>query len=448
MVAIGLDIGTTTICALVIDSRSGDVLKSVTLPNDSQINGKPFERLQNPEAILNTCKALVESLVSEFAPVSCIGISGQMHGIVYLDKNGNSASPLYTWQDMSANLPFGESQSYAARLSELSSYKAATGFGAATYFYHNEKRLVEKDAVCFCTIHDYVALRLTGKTAPLVHASNAASFSLFDLASMSFDISAVEKSGLSYSFFPQTTADAAVLGEYSGIPVAVAIGDNQASFIGSVNNFKDCLLINIGTGSQISFATNILEEAEGTELRPCFEGQMLRVGSSLCGGRAFAILEKFLAASASLVTDKNVSSAYQAIDNYLASNGEPPEPLLVSTKFSGTREAPEERGFIQNIGIENFTPGHLIWGVLHGIVDELAQMYLNAKGSGHKFLIGSGNGLRKNPALQKLFSKKFSLSLKIPFHNEEAAFGAALFALNASGIYSGIEKAQELIKYR
>ena len=46
MYVLGLDIGTTTICAVVTGSDSGAIVKSVTLPNDTAIEGLPFERLE------------------------------------------------------------------------------------------------------------------------------------------------------------------------------------------------------------------------------------------------------------------------------------------------------------------------------------------------------------------------------------------------------------------
>ena len=40
--------------------------------------------------------------------IAVIGITGQMHGIVYTDCNGMAISPLYTWQDGRGNLPYGD----------------------------------------------------------------------------------------------------------------------------------------------------------------------------------------------------------------------------------------------------------------------------------------------------------------------------------------------------
>ena len=72
-----------------------------------------------------------------------------------------------------------------------------------------------------------------------------------------------------------------------------AIGDNQASFLGSVGMQAGAALVNMGTGGQISLLSDQYFEAPGIEARPLKKGKYLLVGSSLCGGRAYAALERF-----------------------------------------------------------------------------------------------------------------------------------------------------------
>ncbi len=449
MNVIGLDIGTTTVCAVVVDSETGKVLRSVTEPNDTFIESSaPYERIQSPALILAKCSDIVGRLCSEFSPVACIGVTGQMHGILYCDKNGSAISPLYIWQDESGNERFDRCHSYAAYLTEETGHKMASGFGCTTYFVHANTNAVPKNAVCFCTIHDYVAMRLTGRETPLVHVSDAASFGLFDLKTLRFDWAAVQKVGLDISLFPEITKEFEPVGYYKdSIPVCVAVGDNQASFLGSVRDTEHSVLVNLGTGGQISFLTRSVDDA-GLEIRPCYGENYLCVGSSLCGGRAFALMEEFLRKTAEFVTGKQVKSAYPAIDEFLADNPVLHDPLRVSTRFAGTREHPSERASVTNLGLDNFTPQHLILGVLDGIADELLSMYMSSDHGGrHTSMIGSGNGLRKNPALQRLLSERFGMKLLIPVHREEAAFGAALTGMTAAGLAENIEQAQKLISY-
>ena len=69
----------------------------------------------------------------------------------------------------------------------------------------------------------------------------------------------------------------------------------------------------------------------------------------------------------------------------------------------GTRENPGVRGSIRNISQDNFTPGHLICGVLEGMARELYNMYGKIRsqtGEADK-VTASGNGIRKNKVLQQ-----------------------------------------------
>ncbi len=445
MKVIGLDIGTTTVCGIVLDCENGKICKTVTLPNDSFLAGKPYEKIQSPEIILRKVTALCEELCAEFSPVA-IGVSGQMHGIVYLDENGKAVSPLYTWQDESADQPV-DGTTYAVKLSNLTGYKMASGFGGSTYYYHTCNQLVPEDAVCFCTIHDYVAMTLAGRKTPLVHASDAASFGLFDLNTRAFDEKAIQAAGLNRELFPQVTASFAVLGEYHGAKVCTALGDNQASFLGSMKNPEQGLLVNMGTGGQVSMLCSPGMNPAGMELRPLNEDMNLAVGCSLCGGRAFAALADFFSACCEMVNGEKPKNIYAAMDRALAVQTEQePDALNIRTTLCGTREDPSLRGEIQNLGIENFTPTAMMNGFLDGMVEELWTM---AKEAGCKasFLVGSGNGIRKNIPLQKRFSDALDLPMNIPLHHEEAAFGAVLSALVACGIKKDLPQAAELIQY-
>lgn len=452
MKAIGLDIGTTTVCAIVLDGESGKVVKSITLPNDTFVtDAKPFEKIQDPEKILAKALQTVDSLLSEFDDVVSIGVTGQMHGLLYINEKGEAVSGLYIWQDGSANEIYKDGKTYAQHLTELTGYKMASGFGAATYFCHSENNAVPSDAVKICTIHDYAAMKLAGLTKPIMHTSDAASYGLFDIKNACFDKSAIAKAGLDAEMFPDVTADCTVLGKKDGrIPVSVAIGDNQASFLGSVCDVDDCLLVNVGTGSQISFASKAETAPHGLEIRPCIGDGKLMVGSSLCGGRAFALLEKFFRETAQLVTGEKCDSAYKGIDAFLENTVSVEEPIEFSTLFCGTREEPEKRAVISGLGLDNFTPGHFIFGVMHGMADELYEMYekgVSVCKEKPRLLIASGNGIRKNKALQKIVSEVFGMELKIPRHKEEAAYGSAIFSLTSAGIYGTIQSALQLIQY-
>lgn len=103
--------------------------------------------------------------------------------------------------------------------------------------------------------------------------------------------------------------------------------------------------------------------------------------------------------------------------------------IKVETTFDGTRVNPEKSGSITQVSSENFTPEDFCYGVLKGMSTELYQMYMTIqKGTGIKIrrMIGSGNGLRKNPVLCEIIEDMFKAELVLAECEEEAATGAAM----------------------
>jgi sedoheptulokinase len=451
MYAIGVDIGTTTISAAVFDYDKAVVADTMTIPNNASVNSAGYGRIQDPETIFESVARVIGLISNNFSPVRVIGLSCQMHGILYIGGDGTAASPFYTWEDGRGDLPTPGGGSYAAELSVLTGYGGlATGFGTVTHFYNMRNGLVPKKAEGFCGIGDYVAMRLTNLRRHRTHISNAAGFALFDHETGGFDTAAAKKAGFDTDFFPAIESGCAIFGETrDGIPVGFCIGDNQASFLGAVTIPAESVLVNIGTGAQITAAGSADYRCRELERRPLTNNMYLHVGSVLCGGRAYGALEKFFRAVSEMAGAPVKDELYGAMDALMNSGDDmPANPLVFSTAFSGTRREPNLRGSIQNIGLDNFTPAHFISGVIDGIIEELYGLYRYFDGAGMRGrLIGSGNGLRKNPLMQKRIAARFGMPLSIPLHAEEAAFGCALYALTACGVYGDLAEAQRMVKY-
>ena len=454
MKTIALDIGTTKICGILIDSQSGELLESRTCSNDSCISDTlPWEKCQDPARILSCCMSILDEFrqIAQKPPddIVSIGITGQMHGILYLDASGHAVSPLYTWQDERGSQSFSDNNTYASYLSRVTGYPMATGYGLTTHFYMVHNDLVPGEADVFCTIQDFIAMSLAHSPSPLVHSSDAASFGLFNIEKNIFDPAALQQAGIDPVLLPSVTRETKTLGlTPDGIPVSVAIGDNQASFLGSVCD-PDAVLVNVGTGSQVSARVRMAASIEGLQFRP-FAGGMLCVGSPLCGGYSYAVLKEFFMQSAGLLDQTQIpANLYQKMDAAAQEVYSAGQPLIVDTRFRGTRENPKLRGRIENISPANLTPGHLCLAVLKGICNELFSLYRKIPdGPPRTTLIGSGNGIRSSPILQQIFTDTFGLELKIPLYKEEAAYGAALFSLCASGYCRSLQEAQDKIKYR
>lgn len=425
MKAVGIDIGTTSICGIVMDIATGEIVNSFTESSNAFVETeKDWEKIQSVEKIISLAQRMLDKLVDE--NVKVIGVTGQMHGILYTDKDGNAVSPLYTWQDNRGNFPYKDT-TYAKYLGSFS------GYGNVTDFYNRENGIRPESAVSYCTIHDYFVMHLCGLKKPIIHSSNAASFGCYDL----------EKNKFYYDCNVDITADYCILGQYKGIPVSVAIGDNQASVFSTLADEND-ILLNIGTGSQVSIISDVPIVEENIETRPFFEGKYLVVGSALCGGRAYSQLKNFYCEILGYISDVDDDKVYGIMNKMLEKVDK--AGLIVDTRFAGTRSNAGICGSISGITTENFNPSQLTLGMLEGMASELFEMFklMNSNKSG---IVGSGNGIRKNPALVRVFEEMFASGMKMPKHLEEASVGAALFGLISCGVFKNAREAQKLIKY-
>ena len=428
MKVLGIDIGTTSVSLSVLDGESGEQVKAVTVGNDSFIEtAEPWARLQDAEVIRRKVLEETERILSEYQDVGGIGLTGQMHGILYVDQEGNAVSPLFTWQDGRGNQPLAGGKSPVELIDEKTGEKTYTGYGWVTHFYNRMENLVPEKTACLCTIADYLGMKLTGRKHPLIHSSMAASLGFYDLERKQFKTDLLEALGMECGMAPEITDRAAVLGEFRGVPVYAAIGDNQASVLGAAGKEPGSILVNMGTGGQISVVTDRMIRIPGIETRPFLDGTYLLAGSSLCGGRAYAVLEKFfrLYAEAAGMEDR---AQYEIMDKILRTvQGE--DKLQVRTTFQGTRTDPGRLGSIEGIREENFTPAALIRGVLEGMAQELYDMYCEMKpwiNTETTVMTASGNGFRKNRHLLEAFEKVFHKKPVLSPYQEEAACGAAL----------------------
>lgn len=430
MKILGIDIGTTTISAAVVED--GRSLGKVTRQNDSFISAEhSWERIQSPEYIRKTAFDIVKTLIAEHPDVERIGVTGQMHGIVYLDGEGTAVSPLYTWQDERGNQPYKGGQTYVQYLCRTSGYPLASGYGLVTHFYNMVNGLVPGNAAKLCTIHDYIAMELSGAHVPVTDCTDAASLGFFKVRQRCFDLEALAELGVDTDMLP-ALADGCIgfYRENPQIRVYAAIGDNQASFLGATKGNRDAVLINVGTGSQFSAYTGEYIACEGLETRPFPGVGYLLVGASLCGGRAYALLERFYRTVAEACCG-NADSCYDMMNRLLEAGDKPRDIPEIVPLFQGTRSDPELRGSITNLSPANFTPTHMTWAMLEGMTKELHDMYRKYRTkaeSAEKKLVGSGNGLRKNPHFRKVVSEVFEMPLAMSECEEEAAVGAALYA--------------------
>ncbi len=445
--SVGIDIGTTSISIAVLNIKDHCIGKTYTLPYDCNIKNICDDlNEQDPDIIYEYVQTLMDQITDEFHDIVSIGVTGQMHGILYIDKNGHAVSSLKNWQDKRGDRIFEDNTSYCRKITDITGETVPSGYGFSTLFYDSHNGLVPDDAYSFCSIMDYVAMKLTGTNSPLIHSSVANSFGLYDIRNGCFITEKTDMLGISIPHIPDVTDDYTVIGYYDSIPVSVAIGDNQASYLGSVKDIDNSILVNIGTGSQISAVTDSFDVGRDLEIRPLVKDKFIMCGAALCGGSAYAMLENFFREYVSVATGDS-SSQYEII-NSLAKTAysEQISALTVNTLFKGKRSNANLTGSILGITATNFTPGSLALGFINGICRELyeyAEGIINKKST----VIASGNAVQKIDIFKDVISDMFDLPVQTTAGCEEAATGTALFSAVASGILENVHSFSDYINY-
>lgn len=431
MFHIGIDIGTSSICGVLHNPDTGEC-ESLTKDNKAALTSSfQYEKAQDPDIIFRCVTEILDHFTSLHNEIGGIGLSGQMHGILYIDREGRAVSPLYTWQDDRGNCPYTGNQTYSEYLSDTCGHHVSTGYGLVTHFYNLKNNIVPSGAHKICTIMDYVAMRLTNRHTPVTEYSNAAALGFFDKEKLAFDTVALDKAGIDTGILPRTGPSTSSLGQYNGIPVFPAIGDNQAAFLGTVNDRNKAIHVTVGTSSQISVYTPSYVELEGIDTRPLPGGGYILVGAELCGGYAFTLLKNFFAETIRFICGKEISDEdiYTAITSVPSLQSD--LPLTVSTLFDGTRQAHDKRGEITGISTSNFLPQELVRGFARGISEALHRYYASLPEEIKEektHIVASGNGMKKNHLIHEAFLEQFGLPVVFSSSAEEAALGACKVA--------------------
>ncbi|MBT3890854.1 MAG: hypothetical protein HN617_14525 [Planctomycetaceae bacterium] len=466
-VVLGLDIGTTTITALALDANLGRTIACHSVANNTQTiqpANDPQGRSEWDAPLIlqragDCLREIAQELESRAAEISGLGITGQQHGVVLVDQNLQCVTPYINWQDrrgeLSARDLNGNHDTFidfahsliGTNAQQRHGCKLATGYmGCTLAWLHHYESLPNDCTAAF--IMDYIAA--TFATSKIVSSpSSAASSGIFDIHQQGWDLNSINALGLSSDIFPAIGKATEVLGNLSEewattmhlpaeIPIFVASGDNQASFMGTVTDPETQLLINVGTGGQVAMYSETAVDHPDLEVRPFPMGGYLLVSAGLCGGRSFAELERFFATT---LHDFTGSAPKDNLFNQMCDlAGEIPagsDGLRCSPLFTGTRSRPETRAFWEHVGLDNFTAGHLIRALLEGMARVFGEGYTMMKeGTGREMtnIVCAGNGLRENALLRECVELELQLPLHVAAAREEACIGAAMIAAAGLGI--------------
>lgn len=435
---LGIDIGTSKIAvALVMD---GQVMESGAVPSNAKILSDDGRAEQDPARIYESLLRAVGTLSSDLRrEVTSIGVTNQMHGAIFMEAAGSPTTPLITWQDDRVSQSPGFLEHLRAR-TDLPLYP---GYGITTLVWLLEQQLLPTATSSFGTVGDWLTMKLVGGDRPVTDPTGAAGMGGLDRTTRQWDQVQLARIGIPSGFLPEVVECGTVIGELTpspaaelGLPpgaaVTAALGDNQASLLATIGNPDEEVVLTLGTGGQVSVLVDGVgppSEPSGSkfEYRPFPNQRWMAAGSILAGGAAWKWLARTVGEWIVLCSGQEVAPEV-IYDRLNLLGAEADREVEVDPAFRGERFAPAARGTFRELSGEFLEIGPLTRGLARGIFRNLRGLLPEELLKPRTKLIGSGNGLRKNPLLRAMAESEFKMPLQMQPDQEEAAVGAAILA--------------------
>ncbi|CAK8677926.1 unnamed protein product [Clavelina lepadiformis] len=464
---LGIDIGTTSTKALVIDeSHASEILTCHSCYADAQIDIEKHANYneQDVNKIVASINEVLKKIsldlgTDKMAQISKIGICGQMHGCLFWKKDHISASfstfiepddvsNLITWLDARCDVNFIAS----LPISKTSPMSLSTGFGCATILWLKKNRpefLMKYD--CSGTIADYVVSRLCHLAEPIMSTQNAASWGYFDSHAKTWDRKVMELANFPMHFLPKVITPCTTIGQLKnclhGISdnatVMVAMGDMQCSVM-SCRIVPGEAVINLSTSAQLS---TVLKQSDQSRVKPDKEeiGRLpnpvikvpyfgdydLMASASLNGGAVFAnFVEMLMNWTRQFKPDVTVDEIYQ----HLLNNN--PDPNLQGSimnfvpTLNGERHQPEATASLNSIKRSDLNFPTIARSLARGILENLRSMFeAGVALDGIRHLWACGGAFAKNRLFREELENQVFNHVTVSFdRNADAAYGAALAA--------------------
>ncbi len=269
MFFLGIDLGTSSVKILAMNEQNqivGDVSKEypVYYPKDKWAE-------QNPEDWWQQTVAAVKELITKFDipsdKVRAIGFSGQMHGLVALDKDNNVLMPSILWCDNRTERECEQITQHFGKekLREFTGNKCLTGFTAPKILWVKNNMPDEFRRIAHVMLpKDYVRFRLTGNYA--TDYSDASGMLLLDVKNKCWSEPVCDYVGINRAVLPElfesyevtgTVTDDVkqTLGLSGEILVVGGAGDQAAGAIGTGTVEEGIVSVTLGT-SGVVFAAH------------------------------------------------------------------------------------------------------------------------------------------------------------------------------------------------
>jgi xylulokinase len=453
---LGIDVGTTGLKAIAIDAH-GRLLGGATAHYDVD-RPQPGWTEQRPELWWEACVEALSMLRQQEAlrdgAVVGVGLTGQMHGSVFLTEAGEVVRPAIMWNDQRTATECGlmEERIGAVRLVELTGNRALTGFTAPKLlwlqrhepenFQRTRRLLLPKD---------YLRLRLTGEYATDV--SDASGTLLFNVRERRWSRQVADELEVPWGWLPPalespdvsgrvTDEVASALGLPPGTPVVAGAGDQAAGGVGSGAVEPGIVTCSVGTSGVVFAATpEPVIDAETRLHSFCHASPGLwhLMGVMLAAGGSFRWLADTLAPLAA-----DTGSLEQRLGRLAAGAAPGSNGLLFLPYLAGERTPhadPLARGAF--IGLrEEHSLAQLARAVMEGVTFGLRDSLelLREMGVAAREVRAIGGGSR-NPLWRQVQADVFGLPIVSLAVDEGPAFGAALLTGVGCGLYRDVAEA-------
>jgi xylulokinase len=454
-VLIGLDIGTSGARALAV-SESGEVIASAA-QGYPLLTPRPGWTEQNPEDWWQASRKVLAD-VAEVAKgkVAGIGLTGQMHGAVFVDADDRVIRPALLWNDQRTAAQCAEITDRVGRerLLAIAGNPALTGFQAPKVLWLREAEPASYARLAHLLLpKDFIRLRLAGEYA--TDASDASGTLLLDLRRRTWSDEILKALELPREWLPavregpedtgQLRADvAAELGLPAGIPIAAGGGDNAAAAVG-------CGIVEERIASS-SIGTSGVLFAYTPQFTPDPSGRLHAFCHAVPG--AYHLMGVTLSAGGSLNWWRQVLGEpheYDALIELAASAPVGSEGLLFLPYLSGERTPhldPSARGAFFGLtarhGLNHLTRA-VMEGVTYSLADCLQVMIDLGVKLNHIRAIGGG---ARSELWRQIQADVYGMPVRRTTVDEGPAYGAALLAGVTAGHFKNVSEACSVIQLR
>jgi len=448
---LGLDVGTSGVKALLVDP-AGDVAAAATTPLTLQ-TPHPGWTEQDPGAWWQASLASIADLLKQVprATVAAVGISGQMHSSVFLDRAGAVIRPALLWNDGRTGEECAEITRRAGgeeRLREWVCNPALAGFTLPKVLWlrrHEPERFARLATVVLAK--DYVRYRLTGVLA--TEPSDASGTLMFDPAHQRRSDAILEAMELPRTLFPDVGGSAEVLGRVTAEAARMSgLAEGTPVVGGGSDNACGAAGVGVLTAGEAvaSWGTS------GTVLAPTAEPRVdpgMRahtfchvapdtwyvIGVVLTAGGAWKwFRERFAADLAGPDADRRLNE--EAASAPAGAGGVVFLPYLQGERTP--HRDPSLRGAFVGLSLAH-TRSHLARAVLEGVcfalrdsLSILAELGLVPE---HLLLTGGGAA---SPFVRRLQADIYGVPVGLVNREEGPAYGAALLAAVGAGAFPDI----------